>query len=190
MSPHPRCHRCAFRGPACLCGSLPSLTTAISVTIVRHVAERSKATGTARWVGLALANCRVLDYGMPPDPFDEADLGVEGAVLLFPDGPATPPVQLPRHLIVPDGTWPQARRMVQRLPALRTLERLSLPAPKSHHRLRHAPLKEGMSTLEAVAAALDLCGETAAAAGLRAVHQAVLDRAVAARGRLPGRAFR
>jgi DTW domain-containing protein YfiP len=75
--------------------------------------------------------------------------------------------------------------MVARLPSLRALPRLSLPAPAPGARLRRPHLHEGMSTLEAIAAALDLCGEPAPAQELRAVHDAVLQRAVQMRGALP-----
>lgn len=63
----------------------------------------------------------------------------------------------PHRLIVPDGSWRQARRMVQRIPQLDRLPRLSLPAPPpAGRRLRRPPLREGMSTLEAIARALQL----------------------------------
>ena len=57
--------------------------------------------------------------------------------------------------MVIDATWQQARRLYQNMPVLWELPRLSLPVPKrSRERLREQHRLDGMSTLEAVAAAV------------------------------------
>jgi len=55
------------------------------------------------------------------------------------------------------------------------------PAP----RLRRSLDARGVTTLEAIAEALELCGEPGPAAQLREVHAAVLRRSERLRGRLP-----
>ena len=181
-SAHPPCPLCFFRGSPCFCPELPRVTARLEVVIVRHAAERNKQTNSARWAALALG-CPVHEYAATTTPFDTSALALESAWLLFPGGePTAAPAIPPRRLIVPDGTWQQARRMVARLPALRALPRLALPAPAHGLRLRRPREPTGMSTLEAIAAALELFGEPVPAAQLRDIHAAVLRRAVRMRG--------
>jgi DTW domain-containing protein YfiP len=191
MSPNrgtiPRCPRCFYRGDPCLCPEVPRVSARLEVVILRHAAELKKQTNSARWAALALG-CRVIDYAATAEPFDDAALDTGGAWLLFPGAEPTPaPAAPPRRLIVVDGTWQQARRMVLRLPALRSLPRLTLKAAPAGPRLRRPHDPAGMSTLEAVAEALELCGEPLPAAQLRALHGSVLRRAERLRGRLPPR---
>jgi DTW domain-containing protein len=118
--------------------------------------ERWKPSNTARLAALALPRARLVDYGGPNDVLDEALLVAPGTALLYPDGPPAVPSPVSR-LVVLDGSWPQARRMTQRIPPLRALPRLVLPPPDADlPRLRDAKLAEGMSTLAAIARALAL----------------------------------
>jgi DTW domain-containing protein YfiP len=75
--------------------------------------------------------------------------------------------------------------MVQRLAPLSSLPRLGLPAPPPTARLRRPPRAGGMSTLEAVAGALDLLGEAAAAAALRRLHQVAVEKGLRLKGMWP-----
>lgn len=179
-----RCPRCAFRGDPCLCPDIPRVEARLGIAIVRHAAEIKKQSNSARWAALALG-CPITDYAATSAPFDGAALDVRDAWLLFPSGDATEaPHPPPRRLIVPDGTWQQARRIAARVPELQRLPRLSLSAAPGGRRLRRAPAN-GMSTLEAIAAALELCGEPGPAGQLRGLHRAVMARVESARGWLP-----
>lgn len=183
-SPHPRCPRCFFRGSPCLCPEVPSVSARLEVIVLRHAAELGKQTNSARWAALALG-LRIIDYAATAAPFEISTLPLEGAWLLFPGGDPTPPAAPPRRLIVPDGTWQQARRMVARIPALCALPRLAIPAPPAGPRLRRAVDPEGMSTLEAIAEALFVCGEPGPGQQLRDLHAAVVRRSERSR-RLAG----
>ena len=181
-STHPRCDRCLQRGDPCLCAEIVPVRARVEIVILRHAAEALKQSGTARWAALAL-DCSVIDYAASEAPFDEGVLPLEDAWVLFPSGePSAPPSPPPRRLLVPDGTWQQARRMVQRLPRVRVLPKLVLGAAPEGPRLRQPHLAEGRSTLEAIAAALALCGESGPAEQLRGLHQAVLRRTEKNRG--------
>jgi DTW domain-containing protein YfiP len=107
-----------------------------------------------------------------------------GATLLFPDE-AAPPVELATvgTLVVLDASWSQAKRMVQRVPVLRALPRLSLRVDAPVKSLRDAP-PGGLSTLQAVAQALAMLGDASAAAALERVHERLVARTIAARGYL------
>jgi DTW domain-containing protein len=181
-SQHAGCPRCFARGSPCLCPEIPEVAARLEVLVLRHAAESFKQTNSARWAALALG-CTVIDYAATAAPFDASTLALDGAWLLFPDGEPSPAPEVPpRRLIVPDGTWAQARRMVQRLPELRTLPRLRLGPPAEVPRLRRPHHPSGMSTLEAIAAALELCGEPGPSAQLFGIHAAVMARSERMRG--------
>ncbi|HTP51965.1 MAG TPA: tRNA-uridine aminocarboxypropyltransferase [Anaeromyxobacteraceae bacterium] len=172
-----RCPRCLFPPDSCLCPEIPRLETATRVLFVRHAAERTRTTNTGRWAALALLRSELLEHAVPGAPLDSSRISAGRAAVLFPS-PAGEFVPSPRPetLVVVDGTWAQARRMLQRIPELRSLPRLSLAA-RPGDRLRRPTVSGGMSTLEAVAAALDLLGEGAAAQALAEVHRRAVSRA-------------
>jgi DTW domain-containing protein YfiP len=166
---------------------VPALRTRVRFVVLRHASERERLSNTARWGALAVEGTELLEHGLPVEPVEHRVLSTPGAVLLFPGGsagapPAPPTTSSPAPLVVvPDGTWAQARRMVQRVAALRALPRLSLPAAPEAIRLRRPP-EGGMSTLEAMAGALAWYGEDAAAARLLALHAAGVERILRLKG--------
>jgi DTW domain-containing protein YfiP len=150
---------------------VPRIATRVEVVFLRHYSERDRLTNTGNWASLALPTSRVLEQGVPGALLDASELDAPGTWLLYPSPhpppPGTPP---PRRIVVPDATWAQARRIVHRIPAIQRLPRLPLPAaasPGTSPGLRRPPRRGvglgGMSTLEAVAAALRLLGEPEAA---------------------------
>jgi DTW domain-containing protein YfiP len=155
----PRCEGCGLRGTACLCGEIQAWPARTRVVLVTHHAERRKSTNTGRLVALAVEGAEVRVRGerdaTPRPPLPEGR-----RLLLFPhpearalsadDARGGPVV-----LLVPDGTWNQARRILRRDPDARDAEPVTLPpgAP-SRYGLRRAPREGTVSTLEAVARAL------------------------------------
>jgi DTW domain-containing protein YfiP len=85
--------------------------------------------------------------------------------------------------VVLDASWSQARRMVQRLPPLRALPRWSLEVTDPAPSLRRAP-RGGLSTLQAIAHAVERLEGEAAARPVHALHQDLVARTLAARGYL------
>jgi DTW domain-containing protein len=181
-----RCPRCYMPTRLCLCAEVPRLDTRTEFLVIRHNKEKEKSTNTARLAALALARCQVLTYGAPGERFDASVLEGPDTWLLFPDTQApAPEAPAPRRLVVLDGNWGQARRMVQRLPVLRTLPGLALPPPPPNtRRLRRPPNPEGMSTLEAMAGAVALLEGEELARRLYALHELMIDRVMESRGRL------
>ena len=110
--------------------------------------------------------------------------------LVFPDREAEGPGVTSRRgaplapaslegLIVLDGTWSKAKTLYWRNPWLNKLPRLTLAPtePSIYGRLRAEPRREYVSTLESVAAALTLCGESPEIeAGLRRVFRTLMQR--------------
>jgi DTW domain-containing protein YfiP len=184
-----RCSRCLFLPECCLCPAIPRIAARTRFLVLRHASERNRSTNTVRWAALALG-CEVLDYGAPGEAFAGGELEAPGTWVLFPSpAPAPAAAAPPARVVVLDGSWSQARRMIQRVPALQRLPRLALPgaaapaaAADGLRRLRRPTVAHGMSTIEAMARALALLGEPDAAAQLDAVHAAALARAWALRG--------
>jgi DTW domain-containing protein YfiP len=121
--------------------------------------------GTARMAHLALAGSRLLDGLAFDDDARLADLFVADAArhgsvaVLFPgpgartieDWPGPPP----EHLVVLDGTWHQAAKLLRENPRLAALPRLAfVPAAPGRYRIRKEPRDECLSTIEAIGAVL------------------------------------
>lgn len=175
--PDGRCAACAFPESHCLCARIPRLELPVRFLILRHASEIPRLTSTARWAALALPGTELVDYALPGAPLDAAALDLEGAWALFPSAQPTPPGSArPARIVVPDGTWQQARRMMQRVPALQRLPRLSLPPAAPALRLRRPPIRGGMSTLEAIAETLRFLGHAREAEALDALHAAAVEQ--------------
>jgi DTW domain-containing protein YfiP len=88
----------------------------------------------------------------------------------------------PDRVLVIDATWQQARRLYSSIPVLRALPRLVLPAPKRlRDRLREQHRSDGMSTLEAVAAAVTKLEGAEAARPLEKLYDELVRRTISLR---------
>jgi len=174
-----RCARCFFPPEACLCPDVRRVETRTRFLVLRHASELNRPTNSGRWAALALSGLRLVDYAVPGAEPDLAALGEPGTVVLFPSPHPAPLAPPPRQVVVLDATWTQARRMIQRVPALRTLPRLAVPEHLLARRgdpIRRSRVAGGVCTLEAMAGALHLLGEGEAARALGALHAAALER--------------
>jgi DTW domain-containing protein YfiP len=177
------CPRCTLLLEICVCGVLPRVAARTEIVLIRHITEQLLTSNTGRFAALALPNSRILAYG-GGETFDATALRAPGSALLYCSGPARPLPFVPERLIVLDGSFRQARRMYKRVPVLRDLPELTLPAPSvTPTRLRQPPHPEGMSTIEAIAAALSSLEGPELAAPLWALHAELVSRADRMRGR-------
>jgi hypothetical protein len=144
-----------------MCALLRPVPARTRVVILQHPREARLAICTAWLARLALENAE-LHRGVR----FEADTGVgavaadPGAALLFP-GPESVPASAraedpPRFLVVIDGTWRQAEKMLAANPSLRALPRIGVAPDRAagYGALRREPGPEHLSTLEAIAIAL------------------------------------
>lgn len=150
----------------------------LRLVLVQHVLELSERSNTGRVAAQVDPRLEVRRYGVKEAPLRLDDLG--DAHLLWP-GEGRAPTPAPSTLIILDASWSQARRMVQRVPLFRSLPRVSLPPRPDRERLRAAPAG-GLSTLEAIADAVERFEGPAAAAPFHAAHRALVDRQRAQRG--------
>ncbi|MFC5695695.1 tRNA-uridine aminocarboxypropyltransferase [Pseudomonas sp. GCM10022186] len=159
----PHCPRCQRPASHCLCPLIPHLASRTRVLLLQHPSEVNHALNTARLAALGLENAE-LRVGERFEDLGErlADPHYR-ACLLFPGEEARSLVEMaasdprPLLLVVPDGTWRKARKLLHLNPELRALPRVTLPAGlTSRYRLRKAPMAGALSTLEAVTVALDI----------------------------------
>jgi DTW domain-containing protein YfiP len=158
--PRARCERCLRPSDHCLCSLIPKLGSQTRVLILQHPSEVHHALNTARLAALGLENAELrvgevfedlAQYLNPPGYQARLLFPGEGATALKP-GPAGDD---PLLLVVPDGTWRKARKLLHLNPLLAQLPRVVLEnTPPSRYRLRKAPGPNALSTLEAVVHAL------------------------------------
>lgn len=152
-----QCQYCQRPSSHCLCPLIPSLTSETQVLILQHPSETAHALNTARLAALGLRSAKLVVGEVVSVPADERD-----NYLLFPGDDVIPLESLaqgekPLRLVVPDGTWRKARKMLHLNPELATLPRVSLPTGLvSRYRLRKAPAPGALSTLEAIVTALNI----------------------------------
>ncbi|MEN6623964.1 MAG: tRNA-uridine aminocarboxypropyltransferase [Smithella sp.] len=181
------CFRCYLRREICICRIIPVVQTQTEVLILRHVRETGRPSNTGRLIDLSLPNSRILTCGggdrIGLSSVDEELLHKPGTWLLWPDGTSAWPGKsdtiLPDRIVVLDSTWRQARRLYSRLPVLRSMPRLALPAPTLYrNRLRKQNRSDGMSTIEAVAAALAMLEGYEVAQPLERLFDEVVQRTI------------
>jgi tRNA-uridine aminocarboxypropyltransferase len=185
-----RCARCRLLARLCLCASLVPLDSATRVVVVASARELLQPTNTGRLVPLVLLRGEVRRHDDAEEPLEARELRepARRTVLLFPapGAPVLAPMPddpRPLTLVVPDGTWRHARRMVARAPALAGLERVQLPpGPPSRYRLRSHPDALALATLEAVARALGILEGAELQARLEALFLRFVEHALRARG--------
>lgn len=189
---HPRiqCSRCLRPAAHCLCPLIPLLDSRTRVLLLQHPSEVNHALNTARLAALGLRNAE-LRVG---EVFDDlsALLNQPGyqARLLFPGDDAKPLTayiadadSLPLLLVVPDGTWRKARKLLHVNPELAALPRVTLAeALPSRYRLRKAPGPGALSTVEAVVQALDVLEAPASFEALLRPFDALIEGQIAAMG--------
>lgn len=156
------CPRCLRPEAHCLCPLIPSLDSRTRVLVLQHPSEVNHALNTARLAALGLTNAELIVGEVFADL--PALLNQPGyqARLLFP-GEDAQTLQgygaddQPLLLVVPDGTWRKARKLLHLNPLLATLPRVTLAqGGVSRYRLRKAPGPGALSTVEAIAQALQV----------------------------------
>lgn len=194
--PADRCQRCAQPPRACLCPQIPRVELDLDVVILRHWKEVGRGSNSGRFGPLAVPRCEVRDWGERDRPCPLDDLARPGTWLLFPDAQPTDggglvgpsavsglPEPRPERVVILDGSWKQARKMVRRIGPLAELPRFGLsPRTGDVDRLRRPPFPGGMSTLEALARLVEEVHDPERAAPLFVLYDAL----VATQRRLQG----
>lgn len=183
-----QCPRCLRPTTHCLCALIPSLDSRTRVLLLQHPSEVNHALNTARLAALGLVNAQLV----VGEVFEglQALLNPPGyqARLLFPGEDAQPlqaysPSDEPLLLVVPDGTWRKARKLLHLNPLLAALPRVTLTAGGvSRYRLRKAPGPGALSTVEAIEQALTVLEAPQSFEPLLRPFEALIEGQIAAMG--------
>jgi DTW domain-containing protein YfiP len=173
--PRTVCTSCGRPARVCVCAELERVPTRTRVVILQHPRESAVPIGTARLAELALPNAERhvgVDFSGSARVRELVTDAAAPAILLYPgagardlasEAPAGPVT-----LVVLDGTWWQSRKLLKSNPALAALPRYAFaPAEPSRYRIRREPEAHCVSTIEAIAHALEYL--EADAAGARAL---------------------
>ena len=156
------CYRCFRPKVGCICTLVRQVANQTHVLIVQHPRERKHPFGTARIAKLGLRSVEVV---MAQKEYPDGDLwvphrDVQNAAVLYPSRTATTlgkgePVSFDT-LVVIDGTWSEARKLLHITPWMRALPCVALEPPRpGNYRIRKAKNPDvEVSTIEAIAYAL------------------------------------
>ncbi len=170
-----------------MCADLSAIATRTRVVVVMHYREAFRTSNTGRLAVKILTNSeRAVRGGLGPHPAPTELHGhklvlfpQEGARLLSPSDASDDTV-----LVVPDGTWSQAQRVLRREPRARGAEVVRLPpCPPTRYSLRRNTRDGALCTFEAIAAALAILEGGDIEARMLASFDTFLTRAHAVRGR-------
>lgn len=171
-----RCSVCYMHREQCICEHAPKIQTSTKIIVVMHHQEKWKSTNTARLIPLALNNSELFVRGLPKNFPEEMlpvyarktsmeNVIVDGCGLsLYPDENAVElndelleSIQKPITLLVPDGTWNQASRIVKREKLFSDTISVRLPpGAVSRSPFRRQYDRDYLSTYESIVEALFL----------------------------------
>ena len=174
-SKHQACPECFRSKETCICGKVKSFATHLRVIILQHPQEQYKLLNSARLANQILENSKVL-VGLSWPNFkgvagENEQPSNWGILYLKSGGPqSSKPCRVfgrnkkplddtsfLRGIVALDGSWKQAKTLWWRNPWFLKLNRITLnPA---HPSLRGQTKQEGLSTIEAIALALNCLGE-------------------------------
>jgi DTW domain-containing protein len=156
-----RCYECHRPAELCFCERIPFVQNRTSVVILQHRRERLHPFNSARILAKSLANVQVLADHIHRLRVAFDQLKLDASVGLLYPGPharllnTLPRSEIPRQLVILDGTWHHTKTLYREIPKLQTLPQYSLePAEPSCYTIRREPQHDYISTLEAVVAAL------------------------------------
>jgi DTW domain-containing protein YfiP len=148
----------------------------MEVVVITHAHEIIRPSNTARFATRMLRHSQLIVHGREDDDGRAWGFSRPNPLVLHPDGRPLVAADAARHtLIVPDGTWRHVRRMLKRLPVLKTGDTVCVAAP-AHTELtvRREPRDGHTSTLEAVARAMGVLESPVVEAQMMAVLEQVV----------------
>lgn len=186
-----RCACCQRPPGHCLCHLVPRIAANTHLLVIQHPDEQKHALNTARLLVAGLVHAELLIteelssnwQARLVDPLWRTEL-------LFP-GPQVATLSAarqdrrPRRLVLLDGTWRKARKLLYLNPVLQQLPQVALPAGLvSRYRLRKAPAEGALSTIEAACHALQLIEPETDFSGLLRPFDALIEGQIQAMGEL------
>lgn len=195
--PEHKCPKCRINLKLCFCDAMIERTNKTSITVLMHHRETHLNTSTAIVAHRILKNSKIVLRGLPEKHFEYSDLMIsedEIPYYLFPTDDA---ILLDDdfvkahegkkvHLIVPDGSWTQAKKVYRREKCLHHIKCVKLSTlRKSEYELRKSPREDGVCTFEAIAYALGAIESEKLEQDMIAVLKVMVDRFKRARFTYP-----
>jgi DTW domain-containing protein YfiP len=151
-----------------------------------HSKEWGSLANTGQLTRLAIRNAEIRIHGLPHQTVSSEglDMGASSTLVLFPGGGSCPltkkylaPLPRPLTLLVPDGSWNQAKKMMRRVPMLRHAHRITLEGPSLGLRCSRRNIgADRTSTFEAIARTLGILEGQETENHLLGFFREVLDR--------------
>lgn len=161
-----RCLTCMVHFENCYCKKVEALNLKTKISFIMFKKERFLPSSTANLALNTLKNSKVFHRGLLGQtlPNDFLEDSTYHPLYLYPAPDAielTPKmlgeIEKPINLVIPDGTWRQAKKIQSREPILERVQAFILPkTPMSIYPLRRQKFAHGLSTFEAMAYALGL----------------------------------
>ncbi len=167
------CLQCLKSQVTCYCGEIKKFKTKFKIILLQHPMERRKAIGTARMTHLAIENSTLIvgkDFNDNPQVNALLRNPELYCVVLFPGPQSLNLSLLPQHerttwfptekqlvILVIDGTWASAKRMLRQSPNLLELPQICFtPQRPSEYKIRQQPKEHCVSSIEAVHQLLEI----------------------------------
>lgn len=161
-----RCDHCKVHIANCFCEQITKLDLETKVSLIMFKKERFLPSNTALLALNSLENSQSFIRGIQESTLAKEFLDEENytPLYLYPTDDAqelTPELikdlEKPINLIVPDGTWRQAKKVHLREELLTPLPKIKLSStPKSLYLLRRQKFEFGVCTFEAISYALEI----------------------------------
>jgi DTW domain-containing protein YfiP len=159
------CPRCQRPSAVCFCQQLQAVDNHWPIHILQHPWEARHPIGTAIIAQLSLSHCQRLSSDSEDSEEKIQQLCQQQALLVYPGSDSQPVSDFighaPRPLIVIDGTWRKAKRILLESPLLQSLPKISFKAEQaSRYQIRKSPNPNALSTLEAIVQVLSTLEES------------------------------
>jgi DTW domain-containing protein len=177
-----------------MCDLIPKIETQTRLLVIMHFREVEKTTNTSQLATQILCNSEIKVRGQRQDQHPKKSLLEPGyqPLLLYP---APESVELneeflrtlkrPICLIVPDGTWRQARKVKTREAGMAEIPWVKLAAGKpSEYQLRRVPSEESLCTFEAIARAIGVIESQGLRRQMEEIFRIRMERILWSKGKL------
>jgi hypothetical protein len=158
------CPNCGLAQIVCICDKIEKISLKNKVSVIIPEVESNKSSNTGGLVKVALENSEVFIRGKKDEVFNPDDvlLNEYQNLILYTGGRELTHEYIksfdkPINLIVPDGTWTTAPKIVTREEKFYTIPKISLfSPPKSQYKIRKHPNPYYISTFEAILYSLEI----------------------------------
>lgn len=188
-----RCDKCRMKETHCICTHLEAFDNNTPVTILMHYRENITTTNTARIAHYLLKNSSIHHRGLIDSPLKGSEILKEDhtPLFLYPSEESIPLTEEyiqslggKVQLIVPDGSWRQAKRVSRREPFLKDVQHVKLSdASSGIFYLRRKIKEEGVSTIEAIARALGVIESSEIQTKMESVFKVMVEKTLDTRGK-------